>query len=174
MHAIKQFVKRSLWRESLKMDQSFTLSLVVMRTLTRGGGKKRKRVCPEVSATRLAEKKRSLLEVPRDDRNMSCAKALWTAYKHKTLDRSAFDASYTLQKWRKVPFQRECQTFQRDVGIPVGTLCGPAELERFAAYFQPLGYYIVVVNSERGRQANRYGLDDSEDKVLGLHYYDNH
>ena len=116
------------------MDRSFTLSLVVVRALPHRGGKSRKRhakrITPgEASASSLPEKKRSILQIPWYDRNMCCAGALWTAYKHETLDYRTFNNNYNLPMQRKTPFQRECQSFQRDVGIPLGTLCRPNELE---------------------------------------------
>ena len=120
--------------EQLRMDRLFTLSLVVVCDLLNGRGKSRKRhaksITPgEASASSLPEKKRSILQIPWYDRNMCCAGALWTAYKHETLDYRTFNNNYNLPMQRKTPFQRECQSFQRDVGIPLGTLCRPNELE---------------------------------------------
>ena len=147
--------------EQLRMDRSFNLSLVVVRALPHGGGKSRQRrairITPgEANASRLPEKKKSILQLPRDDRNMCCAEALWTAYQR------AFNANYGLCMRGRVSFQREVQSFQQDVGIPFGTVCGPAELERFAAWFEPFGFSIVVIDTSRGYQ------------VLRLMYHDHH
>ena len=79
--------------EQLRMDRSFTLSLVVVRALPQGVGKSRqrhaKRLTPgEASASSLPEKKHSILQIPGEDRNMCCAEALWTAYKRETRKKS--------------------------------------------------------------------------------------
>ena len=163
--------------ESFRVDDSFTLNLVVVRALPHGGGKSRtkrhaRRIAPgEASAIALPRLKRSLLEIPRDDRHMCCVEALWTAYKRDTLTDSAFNARYQLCERRRRPFQHECADIQDAVGIPAGTMCGPAELERFADYFAPLGYLILVIDATRGHQGYRYGACD---KLLGLYYHDHH
>ena len=83
--------------------------------------------------------------------------------------------SLWLRHRKNRPFQSECESFQREVGIELGTLCGPEELKQFASYFgREVGYYIVVIDADRGRQAYRYGQGTSEDKVLGLLYHANH
>lgn len=93
--------------ESLRMDRSFTLSLVVVPAQPQRGGKKRKPIYPGVvSATSLPQLKRSILQVLRDDRNMCCAEALWLAYQHKQLDHTTFNNRYRFSKLKRPPFQR--------------------------------------------------------------------
>ena len=162
--------------ESFRVDNSFTLNLVVVRALPHGGGKSRKRhakrIAPvEASAIDLPQDKRSILEIPRDNRNMCCVEALWIAYKRDTLTDGEFNAQYTLSHRKRRPFQQECADVQEAVGIPAGTLCGPAELERFANYFTPRGYTIIVVDASRCNQGFPYG---SGDKWLGLYYHKHH
>ena len=165
----RQYVYFSAYIDQLRFKTILNLDFI-------GGGKKRKRICAgEVSASTLPQDKRALLESPRDDRNMCCAEALWTAYKRATLSDREFQAQYHLSMRKRRPFQSKCESFQREVGIELGTLCGPEELERFAAYFgREVGYYIVVIDADRGRQAYRYGHGNSENKVLGLLYRANH
>ena len=162
--------------QSFKMDKSFTLSLVIVRSLSHGGGKRRRRRHEpgEVTATKLPTCKRSIQQIPRDERNMCCASALWVAYKKKTLDARTFHAHYQATCRRRPTFRAEVNAFQNNVGIPLGTVCGPTELDKFAIYFRQLGYYIVVIDASRGYQGFRYGDGDDEDKVLGLLYNDNH
>ena len=162
--------------ESFRIDDSFTLNLVVVRSLPHGGGKSRKRhakrIAPgEASAIDLPLNKRSILRIPRDDRNMCCVEALWTAYKRDTLTDREVDAQYQLSHRRRRPFQQECADVQEEVGIPTGTMCGPDELEQFAEYFAFCGYSIVVIDVSRGNQGYRYG---SCDKLLGLYCHDHH
>ena len=162
--------------ESFGVDNTFTMSLVVVKALPQGGGKSRqrhaKRITPgEASASSLSNIKRSILQIPRDDRDMCCVEALWTAYKRATLNDAAFDAQYNLSKRRRRPFQVECEDVQREVGIEAGTICGPNELRRFAEYFAPRGYSIIVVDSSRGNMAFRYGTCN---QFLTLYYVDNH
>ena len=161
--------------QSFKMDQSFTLSLLIVRSLSHGGGKRRKVPYPgEVNATKLPALKKSIHQIPRDERNMCCAAALWVAYKKKTLDARAFHSQYQATCRRRPTFRAEVDAFQNNVGIPLGNVCGPSELDKFAVYFRQLGYYIVVIDASRGYQGFRYGAGDDEDKVLGLLYNDNH
>ena len=161
--------------ESFRMDRSFTLSLVVVRAPPQGGGKKRRRIYPGVaSAFSLPRLKRSILQVPRDDRNMCCAKALWLAYQHKQLDHATFNNRYR-RSFRTCPaFQRQACQLQERLGIPPGTVCGPEQLEIFANYFQGLGYYIVVIDSSRAYQGFRYGEGHDPEKALSLYYHDHH
>ena len=161
--------------ESFRMDRSFTLSLVVVRAPPQGGGKKRRRIYPGVaSAFSLPRLKRSILQVPRDDRNMCCAKALWLAYQHKQLDEITFNNRYRRSFRNKPAFRRQACELQESLGIPPGTVCGPEQLEIFANYFQGLGYYILVIESSRAYQGFRYGEGHDPEKALSLYYHDHH
>lgn len=158
--------------ETFQVNNTFTMNLVVVRALRRGGGKHNKRIVPgEVSASILPQIKRSILQVPKDDRNMCCAEALWLAYKRDTLVGRAFDAQYEYSKLNKRPFQSECESLQLTVGIPFGTKCGPEELKQFADYFKQVDYSILVIDSSRGYMGFRYG--DCEN-LLGLYYENGH
>ena len=162
--------------ESFEVDNTFTMSLVVIRALPQGGGKARKRhakrITPgEASAFSLPDRKQSILKIPRDARNMCCVEALWTAYKRATLDGRAFDAQYQLSMRRKRSFQIESAEVQETVGIEFGTTCGPNELRHFAENFEPRGYSIIVIDSTRGNMAFHYGTCK---RFLGLFYENNH
>ena len=162
--------------ESFEVDNTFTMSLVVIRALPQGGGKARKRhakrITPgEASAFSLPDRKQSILKIPRDARNMCCVEALWTAYKRATLDGRAFDAQYQLSMRRKRSFQIESAEVQETVGIEFGTTCGPNELRHFAENFEPRGYSIIVIDSTRGNMAFRYGTCN---QFLGRFYENNH
>lgn len=161
--------------ENFRMDQSFTLSLVIVRAGPRGGGKtkkKVKRLVPGVaSAASLPRQKRSILTMPKDDRNMCCAEALLTTWKYRTLSREEFKRQYNTQNRKFLPFQMEAQQLQSDAGIPLGTVCGSHELERFADYFAPMGFCIIVVDSTRCYQRYKYGTGE---RFLALFYTNNH
>ena len=139
------------------------------------GGKKRQRIYPGIaSASPLPRLKNSILEVPRDDRNMCCAKALWLAYQHKQLDHATFNNRYR-RSFRTCPaFQRQACQLQERLGIPPGKVCGPGQLEIFASYIQGLGYYTVVIDSSRAYQGFRYGEGHDPGKALSLYYHDHH
>ena len=160
--------------ETFRMDDSFTLNLVVVKALPQGGGKprKRRRIAPgEASADVLPVKKRTILQIPEDDRNMCCAEALWVAYKRATLTYREFNARYQLHHRKQRRFQLKCENFQRCVGIPLGTLCGHAELKKFAEYFATLDYCILVVDASRGNRTLPYG---SGSKHLAIYHHNNH
>ena len=124
--------------ESLRMDQSFTLSLVVVRAPSYGGGKKRKLASVgEVSASNLVKERRCIIEIfPNGNKNTCCIEALWVAYERATMSRRAFSNKYTPSHRKSHTFHTRCEGLQQTIGIPIGTLCGPNELERFAQYFQ--------------------------------------
>ena len=155
--------------EQFQMDDSFSLSLVIVRADPRGGGGKRKYTPGQTSATTLRDSKKYVLTIPDDGDNMCCAKALLLSWKHATLSKEDFDLRYRKRQRTKAPFQTEAYDLQQHAGIPFGTLCGASELTLFATVLPD--FHIVVVDADRCYECYRYGDGPTP---LGLFYYQGH
>ena len=158
--------------ESFAVDDSFTFSLVVVRGGPRGGGKCRKpQHTPGLcTASDFRTNKKFIVKIPDKGDNLCCAKALLVSLRHTQLPPRKFKDRYGRQRALQRPcFEGEARDFQRQAGIPLGTLCGADELTQFAAVLPD--YNIVVIDADRCYECYRYGNGPTP---LGLYYHDKH
>lgn len=158
--------------ESFRIDDSFTFSLVIVRALPQGGGKrKRKHVTGLCTASDFAMNKRYIFKVPATDDNLCCAKSLILALRYLELTHIQFYNRYRQAYRNGKPFRREAQLLQEQAGIPIGTLCGPDELKQFTAILPD--YRLLVVDAERCYEIYAYGNEHSP-QCLVLYHHNGH
>ena len=156
--------------DQFQIDDSFTLAVVHVQGPPQGGGGKRRHTPGHQSHNKLTKEKTSVIKIPPNTNNMCCAHALVVARAHVTLSIKQFNDHYNKKgrpTSRKVV--REYMELQDQAQICIGTLCGPAELEKFAQVLPE--FTIVIADADRCYERYRYG---SGETLLGLSYSEGH
>ena len=154
--------------QNFEMDDSFHLSFVHVARPPCGTGRGRKRkFTPGNKNIKFVKQHRDcIVNIPQDDSQMCCAKAIVTA--------KAF-----VDNHRKIrSFQRGFQIktdyaniLMREAGVAPGP-CGYAELTKFAKANSLQDYQLILVDAERAFDARSFS-DPSDEQIVML-YHDGH
>ena len=149
--------------ENFQMDDTFHLSFVHVRAGPYGGGKKRKYLPGHQSSTRLKVMKKTVVTIPRTDKNLCCARAIVTAWAK----------AENHPKWRSfkrgLPLQlNSALELHQRAGVRPGT-CGADELHQFTLALPE--YTLVAVDTNRAYACFAYGRGA---QLLGILHEDGH
>ena len=149
--------------ENFQMDDTFHLSFVHVRAGPYGGGKKRKYLPGHQSSTRLKVMKKTVVTIPRTDKNLCCARAIVTARAK----------AENHPKWRSfkrgLPLQlNSALELHQRAGVRPGT-CGADELHQFTLALPE--YTLVAVDTNRAYACFAYGRGA---QLLGILHEDGH
>ena len=151
--------------QNFEMDDSFNLAFVHVASPPHGTGGKRKFTPGCKSLKFLKQHRDCIVNIPQDNSQMCCAKAIVTA--------KAFADKHEQMRRFKVPhiLEQYATLLMTEAGVPPGP-CGYDELAQFAKAPSLQSYQLILVDADRSYDVRSFS--DLSDKQIVLLYQNEH